>query len=206
MANKNDNTDLSDDDLFIPPIPPPAKKKEQDLNHKELSEEIREKIDYISSEKTEAIPAFCPRCQKVVVIPFPKQEISDLKGESFSVYVHTNIQTGDTHSLIFEIDKDLNILVPKPAAIVVCGEAAFGRSQCGDTEDTKFIFAECKRCKQTLHLPVPKEEILESAIPKTPVVFIHENKDSDQHCIVVYLDNHFGDRATRMAKFLLFEK
>ena len=48
--------------------------------------------------------------------------------------------------------------------------------------------------------------ITESEIPKTPIVFIHKNKFGlDQHGIIGYLDNNFGDRATRLVDILIIK-
>lgn len=64
----------------------------------------------------------------------------------------------------------------------------------------KEVRVHCKICNKTLNINIPEKIIKDSNIPKTPVAYVHnDNSGMNQHCVIAYLDQDFGDRATRIA-------
>jgi len=167
-----------------------------------VSESILRKIDLIESEKTKAILVKCERCDRDVLIPVPIKEVQDCKAEEILVaYIHSNNRKKGHHCLIFEIDRKFQVQLPKAADSIISTDIYEKKFKSLKKRD---VFIECKRCGVTITVPVPEKIIENSKIPKTPIVYAHNNKYGfDQHCVIAYLDSNFGDRATRLTDILI---
>ena len=161
-----------------------------------------EKIKRIDSKDFKAVFVKCERCNRSLLIPVPKKPVLDSKtSELLITYVHKNYKKKDVHCLLFEVDHDFHIQLPKVADVI------FSTHQDAKNKKAlviKDVFISCDRCKETITVPVPENFIRDSKIPKTPIAYIHNNKyGMDQHCVIPFLDSNFGDRATRLSDILI---
>ena len=199
---KKENKDTEDyKEFYAPPVPPPSKKPPIPSDS-QVSKSTFKKIDRIDSEETKAILVKCERCRGDILVPVPIKEVEECKAKEILVtYIHSNNKKKGHHSLIFELDHDFNVQLPKSADSIISTEINEKKFKSLPKRDA---FVNCKRCGQTLIIPVPEKIIKNSKIPKTPVVYVHNNKyGMDQHCVIAYLDSNFGDRATRLVDILI---
>ena len=161
-----------------------------------------EKIKKIDSKDFKAVFVKCERCNKSLLIPVPKKPVLESKASELLItYVHKNYKKKDVHCLIFEVDHDFHIQLPKSADIIFSTHQDFKNKKSLVIRD---VLISCERCDGTITIPVPEDFIKNSQIPKTPIAYIHNNKyGMDQHCVIPFLDSNFGDRATRLSDILI---
>lgn len=141
-----------------------------------------------------------------MVIPIPKKSVLESeKREILVTYVHKNNK--DKHCLVFEIDREFNILLPK-AVDVVIETVTTPRSKTEiiepNSSNLRYVIITCDTCNENIHVPIPKKIIERSKIPKTPVAYVHKNKNKgDPHSVILYLDRDYGDRDTRFPDILI---
>lgn len=183
-------------------MPPPRKKAPIPKDSKDLSKKIREKIDIIEDIDTKPILVECKRCNKEILIPVPLKSVKECKAKEILIaYIHTNNRKKGHHCLIFEIDHEFHVQLPKAADSIISTEINNKKFK---SLIKKEALVHCKRCNETIKVPVPENYIIKSKIPKTPIVYAHTNRyGMDQHCVIAYLDSNFGDRATRLADILI---
>lgn len=163
---------------------------------------VLEKIKNIDSKDFKAVFVKCERCKRSLLIPVPKKPVLESENrEVLITYVHKNFKKKDLHCLLFEVDHDFHIQLPKAADVI------FSTHQNAKSKKSlviKDVLISCDRCKETITVPVPEKLIKNSKIPKTPIAYIHNNKyGMDQHCVIPFLDSNFGDRATRLSDILI---
>jgi hypothetical protein len=206
---KADDKKKLDDDVFIaPPVPPPYKNHAIPIDSEDLSSDILKKIDNIDPNIFRSVILNCERCNKEILVSIPIDPIiKSEKRELLVVFVHKDIKKKDKHCLIFEVDHDFNILIPKASDVII--STIF--TQRSETEKKKqksseirYVIIKCEKCIENIHVPVPIRMIQESKIPKTPIAYIHKSsKENDPHCVILYLDENFGDRDTRFPDLLI---
>ena len=118
-------------------------------------------------------------------------------------YIHENKKNNDTHCLIFEVDHDFNIILPKTIDVIISTkkeESAEAKKSSAIT----YVLIKCEKCNENIHVPVPKKIIEDSKLSKTPITYVHKSKSDDApHSVVLYLDRNFADRDTRFPDILI---
>ena len=173
-----------------------------------MTEDLLKKIEKIDSDIFNPIVIHCERCNKKVVIPIPIQPILESeKREVLITYVHKNNRNNDKHCLVFEVDHEFNILLPKAIDVIISTVSSTGNEQKKmeqKTSDLRYVIINCEKCCKNIHVPVPTKIIENSDIPKTPITYIHKEKNNtDPHCVILYLDKDYGDRDTRFPDVLI---
>ena len=199
---------MEDEDYFAPAVPPPRKTPTISLDSEELPEEILNKIKKVNTAEFKPLIIECERCQKIVLIPIPiKPVINSEKREILVNYVHKNNKNNDKHCLIFEIDHDFNILLPKAIDVIISTVSAPKKEEDNNTKKSsaiRYVIIKCETCNENIHVPVPKKIIEHSKLPKTPITYVHKGENCvNPHSVVLYLDNHYHDRDTRFPDILI---
>jgi hypothetical protein len=115
-------------------------------------------------------------------------------------YVHKNNKNNDTHCLVFEVDHDFNIILPKIIDVIISTK----KEEVKKSSAITYVLIKCEKCEENIHVPVPKKIIEDSKLPKTPITYVHKSKsDDDPHSVVLYLDSNFADRDTRFPDILI---
>jgi hypothetical protein len=199
---------LDNHDYFAPPVPSPNKNYSIPLDSENLSDEILKKIEKIDSNVFKPVILKCDRCDTEILITIPINPILESKkSELLTVFLHKNVKKKDLHCLIFEIDHNFNVLLPKTADTVI--STLFSQKEGNSfnhqkSPDIKYVLINCEKCAQNILVPIPIKIIENSNIPKTPIAYIHKKPNEDYpHCIILYLDENFGDRDTRTPDILL---
>ncbi len=209
MNNEEDKEDTSDEeDFYAPPVPPPQKSPKIPLDSEELTEDSVKKIEKIDTEIFNPIVIHCERCNKEVVIPIPiKPVLESKKREMLVTYVHKNNKNNDKHCLVFEIDHDFDILLPKAIDVIISTVTSSTNNKKNieqKSPDIRYVIINCEKCNGNIHVPIPTKIIENSKIPKTPITYIHKEKNNDEpHSVILYLDKDYGDRDTRFADILI---
>jgi hypothetical protein len=203
-----DNEDENEDSWGAPLVPPPRKTPKIPLDSEELSPDLLKKIEKIDMEEVKPVIIRCERCDKNVLIPIPiKPVLESEKREVLINYVHKNNKNNDKHCLVFEIDHDFNILLPKAIDVIISTVSSTKKKKGNEQMKSKAIrhvIIKCDKCDENIHVPVPKKIIEESRLPKTPVTYVHKSENYvDPHSVVLYLDNNFHDRDTRFPDILI---
>ncbi|TFG09064.1 MAG: hypothetical protein EU539_00700 [Promethearchaeota archaeon] len=203
---KEKNQNSVEEDFFAPPVPPPKKESSISYDSKHLSKRIKKKFNKLESEKIKPIFLKCDRCDEVILIPIPREPIiKSKKKELLITDVHRSKKKDEIHGIIFELDLAFNVIYPKSTDVIISSinDGKGGKSE--EEASIRYTLVPCKRCNNTINIPVPKKIIEKSKLPKIPVAFVHENDDDeDLHCIIAYLDKNFGDRAVRLADILIY--
>lgn len=189
-------------------VPPPRKTPTIPLDSEELNPDILKKIEKIDTEKVKPVIIQCDRCNKYVLIPIPKSPVLESeKREVLVNYVHKNTKNNDKHCLVFEVDHDFNILLPKAIDVIISTVSTPKKKENDEPKKSsaiQHVIIKCDKCDENIHVPVPRKIIEESKLPKTPITFVHKTKkDDDPHSVILYLDNHFHDRDTRFPDILI---
>ena len=66
---------MSDEDFFVPDVPPPKGKPPIPKDLSNYSEELIERLNDIDSEETQAILLFCERCEENIIVPLDKESV-----------------------------------------------------------------------------------------------------------------------------------
>lgn len=203
------NNEDEDEDLYgAPVVPPPRKTPTVPLDSEELSPKLLKKIGKIDTENFKPVIIHCERCNKNVLIPIPISPVLESeKREVLINYVHKNNKNNDKHSLVFEVDHDFNILLPKTIDVIISTVSSAKKKGDGEPQKSsaiRHVIIKCDKCDENIHVPVPIKFIKESKLPKTPVTYVHKSENrADPHSVVLYLDNHFHDRDTRFPDILI---
>ncbi len=197
-----------DEDFYAPDVPPPRKTPIIPLDSEELSMDIIKKVEKIDTEEVKPVIIHCERCNKNVLIPIPKQAVLESKKREVLInYVHKNNINNDKHCLVFEVDHDFNILLPKVIDVIISTVSTPKKEEIDKANKSsaiRYVIIKCEKCEENIHVPVPRKIIEESKLPKTPITFVHKSKkDDDPHSVILYLDNHFQDRDTRFPDILI---
>ncbi|MBD3253700.1 MAG: hypothetical protein GF383_01330 [Candidatus Lokiarchaeota archaeon] len=208
---KNSNQIEKEDELFIPPIPPPNKKSQIQFDETELSKEQLESVKQLDLNKYHPILVKCEQCNKNKVIPIPIKKVQNIDSREILIaYLHQNKETHEIHCIIFEIDHQFNVYFPK-ATDVLMNLSSLNDAEKLEKANYKIrtIFVLCDICRKTLQIQVPEKiqkRIKESHLPKIPLCYIHtDEKGNEPHCLVVFIDKNYGDRNRRLADILIFE-
>jgi hypothetical protein len=202
------NNKEEDEDFYAPVVPPPRKTKTIPLDSEELSPDLVKKIGKIDPDETKPVIIKCERCDKNVLIPIPIQPVLESeKREVLINYVHKNNKNNDKHCLVFEVDHDFNILLPKAIDVIISTVSNAKKEKNNVSKKSsaiRHVIIKCDKCDENIIVPVPKKVIEESKLPKTPVTYVHKSENCvDPHSVVLYLDNHFHDRDTRFPDILI---
>ncbi|MFW9898877.1 MAG: hypothetical protein ACFFDO_06420 [Candidatus Thorarchaeota archaeon] len=169
-----------------------------------MSEVLLNKIKKVDSKEFKTVIIDCKRCNKKVLIPIPiKPVLESEKREVLINYIHENKKDNNTHCLIFEVDHDFNIILPKTIDVIISTKKE-KNDEAKKSSAIRYVLMKCEKCNQIIHIPVPKKIIEDSKLPKTPITYVHKSKNNnDPHSVVLYLDNNFGDRDTRYPDILI---
>jgi hypothetical protein len=197
-----------DEDFYAPVVPPPRATPTIPLDSEDLSPDLLKKIEKIDSETYKPIIIHCERCNKNVLIPIPITPVLESeKREVLINYVHKNNKNNDKHCLVFEVDHDFNILLPKAIDVIISTVSSSKKGENNELQISsaiRHVIIRCDKCEENIHVPVPRKIIEESKLPKTPVTYVHKRENYvDPHSVVLYLDNHFHDRDTRFPDILI---
>ncbi|MFX1339948.1 MAG: hypothetical protein ACFFDK_15155 [Promethearchaeota archaeon] len=202
-----DNEDESEDVWGAPVVPPPRKTTTIPLDSEELSPDLLKKIEKIDPKDIKPVIIKCERCDKNVLIPIPIEPVLESeKREVLINYVHKNNKNNDKHCLVFEVDHDFNILLPKAIDVIISTVSTPKKAddELKKSSAIRHVIIKCDKCNENIHVPVPRKIIEESKLPKTPVTYVHKSENCvDPHSVVLYLDNHFHDRDTRFPDILI---
>jgi len=193
-----------DEDYYAPIVPPPRITRTIPLDSEGLSQDLLKKLEKIDTENIKPIIIKCDRCNKYVLLPIPIQPVLESeKREVFINYVHENKKNNDKHCLLFEVDHDFNIILPKIIEVIISPK----KEEIEETKkssDITYVLINCEICNENIHVPVPNKIIEESQLPKTPITYVHKGKEKDDpHCVILYLDSNFADRDTRFPDVLI---
>ena len=193
-----------DEDYYAPIVPPPRITRTIPLDSEELSQDLLKKLEKIDTENVKPIIIKCERCDKYVLLPIPIQPVLESeKREVLVNYVHEDKKNNDKHCLLFEVDHDFNIILPKIIEVIISTK----KEENEKTEKSPgitYVLINCEICNENIHVPVPNKIIEESKLPKTPITYVHKSLTNDDiHCVILYLDCNFGDRDTRFPDVLI---
>jgi len=196
--------DNEDEDFYAPVVPPPRKTPTIPLDSEKVSPDLLKKIEKIDTENVKPIIIQCERCDKYVLLPIPIQPVLDsVKREVLINYIHEDKKKNDKHCLLFEVDHEFNIILPKAIDVIISTKKE-KNDEAKKSSAIRYVLIKCEKCRENIHVPVPKKIIEDSKLPKTPITYVHKSKsDDDPHSVVLYLDNNFGDRATRFPDILI---
>lgn len=198
-----------DDDLYAAPVvPPPRKTPTIPLDSPEIAPDLLKKIEKIDTKEFKPIIIKCERCNKYVLIPIPIQPVLESEKRELLVnYVHKNNKNNDKHCLLFEVDHDFNILLPKTIDVIISTVSSAKKENNVESKQSsaiRHVIIKCDVCDENIHVPVPRKIIEESTLPKTPITYVHKRENCvDPHSVILYLDNHFHDRDTRFPDLLI---
>lgn len=127
--------------------------------------------------------------------------MESVKREVLINYVHEDKKNNNKHCLLFEVDHDFNIILPKTIEVIISTKK---EDEAKKSSDITYVLIKCEKCKENIHVPVPNKIIEDSKLPKTPISYVHKSKNNeDPHSVVLYLDNNFGARDTRFPDILI---
>jgi hypothetical protein len=112
---------IEDDDLNVPEIPEPPKKKLK-LTHNSpgLSAQILKEIKNLENEINKVVLVNCERCKEVIAIPIPREFIITSKIPVVPVsYVHKNSKGKDLHCITLYLDSDFDIRRQRISDVVI---------------------------------------------------------------------------------------
>jgi len=194
--------DKEDEDFYAPVVPPPRKTPTIPLNSEKLSPDLLKKIEKIDTENLKPIIIQCERCDKYVLLPIPIQPVLESEKREVPInYVHKNNKNNDKHCLLFEVDHDFNIILPKTIDVIISTKKEYEAKK---SSAITYVLIKCEKCNENIHVPVLKKIIEDSKLTKIPITYVHKSKTNDNpHSVILYLDNNFAARDTRFPDILI---
>ncbi len=202
---------VSNEDLFIPPVPPPRSKPP--VPEEELPEELAIQVQKAKNSNVQPIVMMCDRCGEKIVIRVPLKRAKDLFRKKkqkplFVSYIHFKTVPEDFHCVVFEINPDFSYQLVKVGDVIVQTEESKAYTRTNKPPEIHMTYAPCDRCKEpAINVPVPEFLVEQSKIYSSPLAYVHQNlKNQDKHCTILYLDPKFGDRDARVCDFFILQK
>ena len=97
IINEKDYSTKEHEDLDIPSVPEPPKKKEKlTIDSPDLAPDVLERIKKVESPNMKVVLVNCERCKAVIPIPIPKEVVVESELPIVPVsYVHKNLENKD---------------------------------------------------------------------------------------------------------------
>ena len=112
---------IEDDDLNVPEIPePPKKKVKLTQNSPGLSAQILKEAKNLENEINKVVLVNCERCKDVIAVPIPREVIINSKIPVVPVsFVHKNPKGKDLHCITLFLDSDFDIRRQRISDVVI---------------------------------------------------------------------------------------
>jgi hypothetical protein len=120
-GNSLPKSKIEDEDLAIPSVPEPPKKKDQlSIDSPEVTPDVLVRIKKVESPDMKVVLVNCERCKAVIPIPVPKSVVleSELPIVPIS-FVHKNLETKDRHCITIHLDHDFDIRRQRLSDVVI---------------------------------------------------------------------------------------
>ena len=113
-----------DEDLGIPMIPEPPKRKENaQILKTDVSSGILERIEEMEAEDVKVVLVNCERCGEVIPVPIPRDMVLYDELPVVPVtYVHFNSQNKDQHCITLYLDHDFDMRRKRYSSVVIASK------------------------------------------------------------------------------------
>jgi len=112
------------EDLDIPSVPEPPKKKDKmSIDSPDLTPDVLKRFKKIESPDVRVVLVNCDRCKAVILIPIPKNVVIESELPVVPVsYVHKNLEKKDLHCITIHLDHDFDIRRQRLSDVVVSSD------------------------------------------------------------------------------------
>ena len=124
IINEKDYSTKENEDLDIPSVPEPPKKKEKmTIDSPDLAPDVLERIKKVESPNMKVVLVNCERCKAVIPIPVPKKVVIESEIPIVPVsYVHKNLENKDQHCITIHLDHDFDIRRQRLSDVVIASD------------------------------------------------------------------------------------
>ncbi|MBY8991649.1 MAG: hypothetical protein KGD58_12940 [Candidatus Lokiarchaeota archaeon] len=124
IVNEKDYSTKENEDLDIPSVPEPPKKKEKlTIDSPDLAPDVLERIKKVESPNMKVVLVNCERCKAVIPIPVPKKVVIESEIPIVPVsYVHKNLENKDQHCITIHLDHDFDIRRQRLSDVVIASD------------------------------------------------------------------------------------
>ena len=124
IINEKDYSTKENEDLDIPSVPEPPKKKEKlTIDSPDLAPDVLERIKKVESPHMKVVLVNCERCKAVIPIPVPKKVVIESEIPIVPVsYVHKNLENKDQHCITIHLDHDFDIRRQRLSDVVIASD------------------------------------------------------------------------------------
>jgi hypothetical protein len=124
IVNEKDYSTKQNEDLDIPSVPEPPKRKEKlTIDSLDMAPDVLERIKKVESPNMKVVLVNCERCKAVIPIPIPKKIVIDSELPIVPVsYVHKNLENEDQHCITIHLDHDFDIRRQRLSDVVISSD------------------------------------------------------------------------------------